>query len=116
LKYVSTRGKAPILSFEEAMLEGLASDGGLYVPEKIPNFTREEISTWSSLTNEELAFKIMSPFIDGEVPDDDLKSLINKTYRTFNHKAIAPLVQTARNEFVLELFHECLHISKYLPF
>ncbi|MDC0887863.1 threonine synthase, partial [Porticoccus sp.] len=105
MKYVSTRGKAPILSFEEAMLAGLASDGGLYVPEKIPNFSKEEISSWSDLTYEELAFKIMSPFIDGEVPDDDLRLLIKKTYSTFRHKAIAPLVQTARNEFILELFH-----------
>lgn len=105
MKYVSTRGKAPILSFEEAMLAGLAIDGGLYVPEKIPRFTKEEISSWSDLSYEELAFKIMSPFIDGEVPDDDLRLLIKKTYSTFRHKAIAPLVQTARNEFILELFH-----------
>jgi threonine synthase len=105
VKYVSTRGKAPILSFEEAMLAGLATDGGLYVPEKIPRFTKEEISSWSDLSYEELAFKIMSPFIDGEVPDDDLRLLIKKTYSTFRHKAIAPLVQTARNEFILELFH-----------
>ncbi len=105
MKYVSTRGKAPILSFEEAMLAGLATDGGLYVPEKIPRFTKEEISSWSDLSYEELAFKIMSPFIDGEVPDDDLRLLIKKTYSTFRHKAIAPLVQTARNEFILELFH-----------
>tara|TARA_B110000196_G_scaffold82036_1_gene70743 strand:+ start:9773 stop:11170 length:1398 start_codon:yes stop_codon:yes gene_type:complete len=105
VKYVSTRGKAPILSFEEAMLAGLAIDGGLYVPEKIPRFTKEEISSWSDLSYEELAFKIMSPFIDGEVPDDDLRLLIKKTYSTFRHKAIAPLVQTARNEFILELFH-----------
>ena len=105
MKYVSTRGKSPALSFEEAMLAGLASDGGLYVPEKIPYFSKHEISSWSGLSYQELAFNVMAPFIDGEVPDEDLKALIDKTYSTFRHEAIAPLIQTAHNEFILELFH-----------
>ena len=87
------------------MLAGLASDGGLYVPEKIPQFSKEEIASWASLSYQELAFKVMSPFVDGEVPDDELRELIQKTYSTFRHDAIAPLVQTAHNEFILELFH-----------
>ena len=105
MRYISTRGQSPALSFEDAMLAGLASDGGLYVPEKIPQFSKEEIASWASLSYQELAFKVMSPFVDGEVPDDDLRELIQKTYNTFRHDAIAPLVQTAHNEFILELFH-----------
>ncbi len=104
MKYISTRGQAPALTFEEAILAGLASDGGLYVPETLPQFSAEEIASWAGLSYQELAFKIMSPFVAGEVPDDDLRELIDKTYSTFRHDAIAPLVQTAHNEFILELF------------
>jgi threonine synthase len=104
VKYISTRGQAPSLTLEEAVLAGLASDGGLYVPETIPQFSAEEIASWAGLSYQELAFNIMSPFIAGEIPDDDLRELIDKTYSTFRHDAIAPLVQTAHNEFILELF------------
>ena len=104
MKYISTRGQAPVLSFEDAVLAGLATDGGLYVPETLPQFSKEEIASWAGLPYQELAFKVMSPFVDGEIPDDDLRELIAKTYSTFRHDAIAPLVQTAHNEFILELF------------
>ncbi len=105
MKYISTRGLAPVLSFEEAVLTGLASDGGLYVPEQIPEFSTEEIASWSGLTYEELAFKVMQPFIGDEVPAEDLRRLINHTYAGFRHQAIAPLVQLDHNLWVLELFH-----------
>ncbi|WP_461481349.1 threonine synthase [Porticoccus sp.] len=104
MKYISTRGQAPALSFEDAVLAGLASDGGLYVPETLPQFSAEEIASWAGLSYQELAFKVMAPFVDGEIPDDDLRDLIARTYSTFRHDAIAPLVQTAHNEFILELF------------
>jgi len=104
VKYISTRGQAPVLSFEDAILAGLATDGGLYVPETLPQFSKEEIASWAGLSYQELAFKVMAPFVDGEIPDDDLRELIANTYSTFRHDAIAPLVQTAHNEFILELF------------
>ncbi|SMF35515.1 threonine synthase [Alteromonadaceae bacterium Bs31] len=109
MKYISTRGEAPSLSFEDVVLTGLASDGGLYLPETLPNFSQEEIASWAGLSYQELAFKIIAPFIDGEIPDADLKQLIAASYSTktgkgFRHSAIAPLVQTAHNEWVLELF------------
>ncbi|TNE91430.1 MAG: threonine synthase [Gammaproteobacteria bacterium] len=104
MKYISTRGQAPVLSFEDAILAGLATDGGLYVPETLPQFSQEEIASWAGLSYQELAFKVMAPFVDGEIPDDDLRELIANTYSTFRHDAIAPLVQTAHNEFILELF------------
>ncbi|UTF61128.1 threonine synthase [Gilvimarinus sp. DA14] len=104
MKYISTRGQAPSLSFEEVVLTGLASDGGLYVPEKLPEFSREEIASWAGLSYQELAFKVMAPFVDGEIPDDDLRGLIDKAYQSFRHQGIAPLVQTGHNEWILELF------------
>lgn len=104
MKFISTRGQAPALSFEDVVLTGLASDGGLYLPETIPTFSEQEITAMRGLPYNELAFKIMAPFVDGEVSDADLKDIIDRSYSTFRHKAIAPLVQTAHNEFILELF------------
>ncbi len=104
MKYISTRGDAPALSFEDVVLTGLAADGGLYVPESLPKFSQEEIASWAGLSYQELAFKIIAPFIDGEIPDADLQSIINESYATFRHNAIAPLVQTGHNEWILELF------------
>jgi len=104
MKFISTRGEAPALSFEEVILAGLASDGGLYVPEKLPSFSAEKIASWAGLGYEQLAFEIIQPFIDGEIADDDLKRIIAKAYSQFSHDAIAPLVQLDQNEWVLELF------------
>ncbi len=104
MKFISTRGDAPALSFEEVVLAGLASDGGLYVPETLPTFSQAEIASWVGSSYQELAFNVIHPFIDGEIADDDLKGIIAKAYVTFRHDAIAPLVQTGHNEWVLELF------------
>lgn len=105
MKYISTRGNAPTLSFEEVMLTGLAGDGGLYVPEKLPKFSSADIKAMADMEYAELAFRIMSPFVGGDIPDSDLKQLIDQAYGEFRHKAITPLVQTAHNEWILELFH-----------
>ena len=104
MKYISTRGKAPALNFEEVMLTGLAPDGGLYVPETLPTYSKETITSWGKLSYSELAFEIMQPFVDGCVPDDDLKALIDDCYAQFRHPAVAPLVQLGHNEWVMELF------------
>ncbi|MEC8428746.1 MAG: threonine synthase, partial [Pseudomonadota bacterium] len=104
MKYISTRGEAAPLSFEDVVLTGLAPDGGLYVPEQLPKFSQEEIASWAGLSYQELAFKVIAPFVAGEVPDADLKKIIDDSYSTFRHDAIAPLVQTAHNEWILELF------------
>ena len=104
MKYISTRGQAEPLSFEEVVLTGLATDGGLYVPETLPQFSVEEIASWATLSYQELAFKIMAPFVDGEIPDKDFKTIIEKAYSTFRHDAIAPLIQSGHQEWVLELF------------
>lgn len=104
MKFISTRGDAPILSFEEVILAGLASDGGLYVPETVPTFSQAEIASWVGLSYQELAFKVVHPFIDGEIADQDLRAIIEKAYSSFRHDAIAPLVQSGHNEWILELF------------
>ncbi len=104
MKYISTRGQAPALSFEEVVLTGLAPDGGLYVPETLSKFSKEEIASWAGLSYQELAFKVMQPFIAGALSDEEFKDIIAQAYATFRHDAIAPLIQTAHNEWVLELF------------
>ena len=104
MKYISTRGAAPALGFEDVVLTGLASDGGLYVPEHLPQFSHAEIASWAGLPYRELAFNVISPFVAGAIPDADLKRIIDVSYSTFRHNAIAPLVQTGHNEWILELF------------
>lgn len=104
MKYISTRGAAPALGFEDVVLTGLATDGGLYVPETLPEFSHAEIASWAGLGYRDLAFKVISPFVAGAIPDADLKRIIDSSYDTFRHRAIAPLVQTGHNEWVLELF------------
>ncbi len=104
MKYISTRGASPALSFEDVLLTGLAPDGGLYVPETLPHFTVEEIASWKGLPYAELAFKVMYPFVEGEIPEADFKEMVQETYSVFGHKAVAPLVQLDANEWVMELF------------
>ncbi|MBM6552144.1 threonine synthase [Marinomonas ostreistagni] len=104
MKYISTRGQAPALGFGDVLLAGLASDGGLYVPEKLPTYSTEEIASWASLSYQELAFKVMWPFVEEDIPEAEFKRMIDEAYAGFNHSAVAPMVQTDNNEWVLELF------------
>ena len=103
--YVSTRGAAPELSFEEAMLTGLARDGGLYVPSEIPTLTKDEIRALHGLSYEETAFRIMWPYLGGTFTEDEFKGCIARAYEGFGHAARAPLVQLEPGHFLLELFH-----------
>lgn len=105
MKYISTRGQAPELNFEQVLLAGLASDGGLYVPATLPTFSRDEIAAMAELDYPELALKIVTPFVADCIPVPDLKAIIDETYARFRHRAVAPLVQLAANQWVLELFH-----------
>jgi threonine synthase len=105
MRFVSTRGGVEPKSFEDVILTGLAPDGGLFVPEHLPQFSADEIASWAGLSYEDLALKVMTPFVDGAIPQEDLKRLIDKSYATFRHSGIAPLVQTGHNEWIMELFH-----------
>ncbi|WP_288130347.1 threonine synthase [Microbulbifer sp.] len=104
MKFISTRGRAPSLSFADTVLTGLASDGGLYVPESLPTFSREEIADMAGLDYQELAFRIMWPFVAEDLSEEEMRGAIARAYANFRHKAIAPLVQTDHNEWVMELF------------
>ena len=73
MKYISTRGKSPAASFEEVVLTGLAPDGGLYVPEKLPVIGLQQLADWQKLSYAELAFEVIRLFVDGAIPDDKLK-------------------------------------------
>ena len=105
LKYVSTRGQSPELEFEDALLAGLARDGGLYVPAEWPQMSERRIKALAGLTYSEVAFRVMRPFIGPSIPDGDLQTMINEAYASFGHKSVVPLVQTGDNDWLLELFH-----------
>ncbi len=105
MKYISTRQNAETLGFEDILLQGLATDGGLYVPEFLPKFSPAQMKEMAKLSYSDLAYKIIHPFIGGEIADADLKEIIKKSYSTFSHTAIAPLKQLKHNEYLLELFH-----------
>ncbi|MBM68675.1 MAG: threonine synthase [Haliea sp.] len=105
MQYISTRGQAPALNFEQVLLTGLASDGGLYVPESLPRFSQQEIAAMAGMDYPQLAQRIIEPFVGDCIPRDDLRDLIADTYAVFRHGAVAPLVQIGHNQWVLELFH-----------
>jgi threonine synthase len=105
MQFVSTRGEAPVLGFSDAVLSGLASDGGLYLPETWPNISSAEIASFAGKPYGDVAFAIISRFVDGEIPDGTLKGIIDASYATFRHPSVTPLVEIAPNHFVLELFH-----------
>jgi threonine synthase len=105
MRYISTRGQAPALSFSEAMMTGLARDGGLYVPESVPVMPAAEIAALAGCSYEEIAFRVMWPFLGDTFSEDEFKGLIAKAYAGFGHAARAPMVQLGPNHFLLELFH-----------
>ncbi len=105
MKYISTRGQAPTLSFEEAMLTGLARDGGLYLPDTIPQISHEDIAALEGASYEDAAFRIMRPYIGEAFTDDEFRGIIARAYEGFGHAARAPLKQLDSGHFLLELFH-----------
>ncbi len=105
MRYVSTRGKAPELGFEDVLLTGLARDGGLYLPQDWPQFSQPEIARMAGRSYEAVALEVMRPFLDGEVSDHELSAIIAEAYGTFRHRTVAPLVQIGPSDWVLELFH-----------
>ncbi|MER9973679.1 threonine synthase [Mesorhizobium sp. M0085] len=105
MQYVSTRGEAPALGFSDAVLAGLARDGGLYLPSAWPHFSAAEIRAMRGLAYPDLAIRVLSPFLGGEIAAPVFERLVREAYATFRHEAVCPLVQTGPNSFVLELFH-----------
>ena len=106
MRYISTRGTAPILTFGQAMMTGLARDGGLYVPQAVPQFSTADFAALAGKSYEEIAYGVMKPFMGDTFPDDEFRGLIAKAYAGFGHDARAPLKQLGPNHFLLELFHQ----------
>src|ERR1041384_6394179 len=105
MRYISTRGDAPAIDFVEAMLAGLARDGGLYVPEKWPSLDRNAITGFAGRPYAEVACEVIRPFLGDSLPASDLARMTREAYGNFRHPAVAPLVQLDISLFVLELFH-----------
>ena len=103
MKYISTRGNIAPIGFKDAVMMGLATDGGLILPESIPQIDRETLLAWSKLPYRELAFNIISLFAD-DIPGEDLKGLIDRSYASFEHPETTPLVRKD-GVYILELFH-----------
>ncbi len=103
MRYISTRGGINSIPFKDAVMMGLASDGGLLLPQSYPVITREQLESWRKLKYPELAFEVISRFVD-DIPADDLKNLINRSYATFTHAEVTPLVKHD-GVYILELFH-----------
>ena len=105
MKYVSTRGEAPILNFEEVLLAGLARDGGLYVPERWPQLDAAKIASFAGRPFAETAVEVIHPFVGTSVGREALLEMSRDAYASFGHAAVTPLIQIDTNRFVLELFH-----------
>jgi threonine synthase len=105
MQYISTRGSAPKLGFEDTMLAGLARDGGLYVPETWPQLSHDEIAGFAGLPYEDVAFAVMKPFIGDAFSGDEFRAILARAYAGFDHVARCPMVQIGTNDWMLELFH-----------
>lgn len=105
MRYISTRGEAPVSGFEDVLLGGPASDQGLYVPESWPQLTPERLSALSGASYADIAEAVMTPFIGGAIPRTDFRAMIEQAYAGFGHPAVTPLKQLDANLWLLELFH-----------
>ncbi len=105
MRYVSTRGQAPTLDFADAVLAGLATDGGLYVPESWPVLSAEEIRALAGLDYAEIACRVTRPFVGEAIDDAAYRAIVERACRAFHHDAVAPLRQLAPDLWLLELFH-----------
>jgi threonine synthase len=105
MRYTSTRGSAPTLDFRDVTLAGLAKDGGLYLPESWPSFSREQIAALQGLSYVDTAVAVMLPFVEGTLSEDELRTLCTQAYGRFAHAAVVPLAQLDHQHWLLELFH-----------
>ena len=105
MKYKSTRGSAPVLNFKDVTLAGLARDGGLYVPESIPQFSADDIRAMAGLSYVETAVRVLMPYLGDVINEADLRGLLTEAYGQFDHAAVAPLKQLDSRHWILELFH-----------
>ncbi|HZF34759.1 MAG TPA: threonine synthase, partial [Candidatus Angelobacter sp.] len=105
MRYISTRGAAPALAFDDVLLAGLARDGGLYVPEEWPLLSASELRELVGLEYADIAVRVMRPFLGGRIEDDAFARIVREAYGTFGHTAVAPLKQLDGRTWLMELFH-----------
>ena len=105
MRYVSTRGQAPIRDFAGVLLAGLAEDGGLYVPQSWPHFSAADWRAMRGLPYHALAARVIQPFVGDAIPFATLGTMCRDAYAGFGHPAVVPLVQLDTGLFVQELFH-----------
>ena len=105
MRYKSTRGNCPEVSFSEVLLGGLAPDGGLYMPTDFPFFSQEEIHSWSELKFYEIAAKVLYPYVEEEIEEIVFEKLVKEAYSSFDTEDVVALQPIEENRWVLELFH-----------
>ncbi|MEO1793083.1 MAG: threonine synthase [Pseudomonadota bacterium] len=105
MKYISTRGDAPVLSFDEVLLTGLARDGGLYLPERWPKFSNADVAALAGRSFSGIAAAVIRPFVGDTITPSDLSRMCDEAYAGFGHQSVAPVLEIAPNRFVCELFH-----------
>ena len=105
LQYVSTRGHKKKLEFHDVIFEGLAPDGGLYIPEYWPTLNKDIINSFSSKNYTEIAHDVLSPFLDNTINENELRLIIESAYRCFDSDEITPLTKISNDEYLLELHH-----------
>ena len=105
MRYISTRGESSAVGFTDAVLGGLAPDGGLYVPETWPTFTREQIAAFAGRPYAQVAAQVLGAFAGDEISSADLQAMCDDAYATFSHRAVVPMVQIGPQTFIAELFH-----------
>ena len=104
MRYLSTRGGVKPVGFSDAVMMGLGTDGGLLLPETVPRAGSDTLRDWSRLGFRDLAVEVMSPFVGDAIPRQDLIDLVARSYATFSHREVTPVVQAGRRQ-ILELFH-----------
>lgn len=105
MKYISTRGQAPALSFEQALLAGLADDGGLYMPESWPKLSDAMVRSFGGADYTSIAKSVIAPFVQPDMSAERLGEIVDEAYACFGDAAVAPLVRLGDNQYLLELFH-----------
>ncbi|MBF0587789.1 MAG: threonine synthase, partial [Magnetococcales bacterium] len=104
MRYISTRGGVEPVTFSEAVMMGLATDGGLLLPERIPQVDAETLTRWSGLSFQQLSTEVMDLFTGDDIPKADLAEMVQRSYATFNHPEVTPVVKVG-DLSILELFH-----------
>ncbi|WP_438349355.1 threonine synthase [Paenibacillus sp. FA6] len=105
MKYISTRGQVEAQGFIDTVLMGLADDGGLMIPAEIPVISQSTLKEWSKLSYKELFLQIFSHFTNDEIPYEDMKEMVDKSYANFRHSEVTPVKKINDSLYILELFH-----------